>query len=68
MSETIPWRAPYAGQPVSGTIRSDGQALTFDGIKGKIGGGGHAGVSGMIRRMKASNIGTVKAVSPWPGL
>ncbi|GCC46672.1 hypothetical protein chiPu_0031042, partial [Chiloscyllium punctatum] len=26
-------------QPVSGTIRSDGQALTFDGIKGKIGGG-----------------------------
>ncbi|WP_338821825.1 AsmA-like C-terminal region-containing protein [Bradyrhizobium septentrionale] len=26
-------------QPVSGTIRSDGQSLTFDGIKGKIGGG-----------------------------
>ncbi|QOZ27532.1 AsmA-like C-terminal region-containing protein [Bradyrhizobium sp. CCBAU 51753] len=26
-------------QPVSGTIRSDGQAVTFDGIKGKIGGG-----------------------------
>ncbi|MEN3350554.1 MAG: hypothetical protein V7632_4189 [Bradyrhizobium sp.] len=26
-------------QPVSGTIKSDGQALTFDGIKGKIGGG-----------------------------
>lgn len=26
-------------QPVSGIIRSDGQSLTFDGIKGKIGGG-----------------------------
>ncbi|MHC6153638.1 AsmA family protein [Bradyrhizobium elkanii] len=26
-------------QPVRGTIRSDGQSLTFDGIKGKIGGG-----------------------------
>ncbi|HEX7920918.1 MAG TPA: AsmA family protein, partial [Bradyrhizobium sp.] len=26
-------------QPVSGTIRSDGQSLTFDGVKGKIGGG-----------------------------
>src|SRR5262249_25665844 len=26
-------------QPVSGTIRSDGQSLTFDAIKGKIGGG-----------------------------
>ncbi|MHC2332694.1 AsmA family protein [Bradyrhizobium sp. USDA 4454] len=26
-------------QPVSGTIKSDGQALTFEGIKGKIGGG-----------------------------
>ena len=26
-------------QPVSGTIKSDGQSLTFDGIKGKIGGG-----------------------------
>lgn len=26
-------------QPVSGTIRADGQSLTFDGIKGKIGGG-----------------------------
>lgn len=26
-------------QPVSGVIRSDGQSLTFDGIKGKIGGG-----------------------------
>ncbi|TWB92027.1 large subunit ribosomal protein L24 [Bradyrhizobium macuxiense] len=26
-------------QPVSGSIRSDGQSLTFDGIKGKIGGG-----------------------------
>ncbi|MCC8960658.1 hypothetical protein H8B02_46885, partial [Bradyrhizobium sp. Pear77] len=26
-------------QPVRGTIRSDGQSLTFDGVKGKIGGG-----------------------------
>ncbi|MBR0799291.1 AsmA family protein [Bradyrhizobium jicamae] len=26
-------------QPVSGIIKSDGQSLTFDGIKGKIGGG-----------------------------
>ncbi|WP_298275602.1 AsmA-like C-terminal region-containing protein [uncultured Bradyrhizobium sp.] len=26
-------------QPVSGTIRADGQSLTFDAIKGKIGGG-----------------------------
>lgn len=26
-------------QPVSGTLRSDGQSLTFDRIKGKIGGG-----------------------------
>lgn len=26
-------------QPVSGTVSSDGQSLTFDGIKGKIGGG-----------------------------
>ncbi|UGA41088.1 AsmA family protein [Bradyrhizobium quebecense] len=26
-------------QPFSGTIRSDGQSLTFDGVKGKIGGG-----------------------------
>ena len=26
-------------QPVSGIIRSDGQSLTFDGVKGKIGGG-----------------------------
>jgi len=26
-------------QPVSGTIKSDGQSLTFDAIKGKIGGG-----------------------------
>ncbi|MBR0869294.1 AsmA family protein [Bradyrhizobium tropiciagri] len=26
-------------QPISGAIRSDGQSLTFDGIKGKIGGG-----------------------------
>ena len=26
-------------RPVSGTIKSDGQALTFDAIKGKIGGG-----------------------------
>nr|WP_249792822.1 AsmA-like C-terminal region-containing protein [Bradyrhizobium sp. BRP22] len=26
-------------QPVSGTIKSDGQALTFDALKGKIGGG-----------------------------
>lgn len=26
-------------RPVSGTIRSDGQSLTFDGIKGKLGGG-----------------------------
>ncbi|WP_454625773.1 AsmA family protein [Bradyrhizobium cenepequi] len=26
-------------QPVSGTIKSDGQALTFDAVKGKIGGG-----------------------------
>ena len=24
--------------------------------------------SGMMRRMNSSNIGTVKAVSPWPGL
>ena len=26
-------------RPVSGIVRSDGQSLTFDGIKGKIGGG-----------------------------
>lgn len=26
-------------QPASGTIRGDGQSLTFDAIKGKIGGG-----------------------------
>jgi large subunit ribosomal protein L24 len=26
-------------RPVSGTVKSDGQSLTFDGIKGKIGGG-----------------------------
>ena len=26
-------------QPVSGVIKSDGQSLTFDAIKGKIGGG-----------------------------
>ena len=26
-------------QPVSGTIKGDGQSLTFDAIKGKIGGG-----------------------------
>ena len=26
-------------QPVSGTVKSDGQSLTFDAIKGKIGGG-----------------------------
>jgi uncharacterized protein involved in outer membrane biogenesis len=26
-------------QPVSGTVKADGQSLTFDGIKGKIGGG-----------------------------
>ncbi|QPF83231.1 AsmA family protein [Bradyrhizobium genosp. L] len=26
-------------QPVSGAVKSDGQSLTFDGIKGKIGGG-----------------------------
>ena len=26
-------------QPVSGTIKSDGQSLVFDAIKGKIGGG-----------------------------
>ena len=26
-------------RPVSGTIKSDGQSLTFDGIKGKLGGG-----------------------------
>src|SRR5690606_27648094 len=36
--------------------------------KGDFGGEVHTPPSGKVRRMKASNIGTVNAVSPWFGL
>jgi uncharacterized protein involved in outer membrane biogenesis len=41
-------------QPVSGTIRSDGQSLTFEDIKGKIGGG--EAIVNMDARQGASGI------------